>query len=159
MSDAERVISGKVYGLEQMRQLGASITRGLDPGDVVLLHGDLGAGKTTLAQAIAAALGVEGPVQSPTFTFRTEYPAQLASGTSVTLHHLDLYRVNDPEELGDIGWDELITSDDAVTIVEWPERAADWLPEAFILVSIAHVDADSREVRISTVPDTRGVDL
>lgn len=155
MSDAEGMISGMVHGAEGMRQLGASIAQRLQPGDIVLLHGDLGAGKTTLAQGIAAALGVEGTVQSPTFTLRAEYPARLGSGESVTLHHLDLYRLNDPEELGDIGWDELIASDDAVMLVEWPERAGDWLPERYLLVSISLPGPEARTVSVREVRPTR----
>jgi tRNA threonylcarbamoyladenosine biosynthesis protein TsaE len=135
-----------------MRALGREIGAELAAGDVVLLHGDLGAGKTTLTQGIAEALGIEGVTQSPTFTLMSEYPAMLADGTPTTLYHLDLYRLHDPEELGDIGWDEAIAPADGVTVVEWPERAGDWLPERYTLVSIRHADADTREVCITTAP-------
>lgn len=131
-----------------MRALGRELGRELRVGDVVLLHGDLGAGKTTLTQGIAAALGVSGVTQSPTFTLVTEHPATLAGGDQVTLYHLDLYRLDDPDALGDIGWDEMIAPIDGVTVVEWPERAGDWLPERYTLVSIAYVDPDTRDVSI-----------
>jgi tRNA threonylcarbamoyladenosine biosynthesis protein TsaE len=67
------------------------------------------------------------------------------------LYHLDLYRLNDPEELGDIGWDELIAANDSVLIVEWPERAGDWLPERYLLVSITYADPVARDVSIRNV--------
>lgn len=112
-----------ISGAEAMRELGREIGGTLRAGDVVLLHGDLGAGKTTLTQGIAAGLGVDGLIQSPTFTLVTEHPATLATGEDVTLYHLDLYRLDDPEELGDIGWEEMIAPAHGVTVVEWPERA------------------------------------
>ncbi len=136
-----------------MRALGRGLAGELRAGDFVLLHGDLGAGKTTLAQGIAEALGVAGVTQSPTFTLVTEHPATLATGDDVTLYHLDLYRLDDPEELGDIGWDELIAPTGAVTVVEWPERAGEWLPERYTLVSIAYIDPDTRDVTIRQVTE------
>lgn len=135
-----------------MRALGRELGAAMRSGDVVLLHGDLGAGKTTLTQGIAEALGVAGVTQSPTFTLVTEHPATLSSGEQATLYHLDLYRLDDPELLGDIGWDEMIAPAGGVTVVEWPERAGDWLPARYALVSIAYVDPDTRDVTIRHVP-------
>ncbi len=151
MMDMGLAHDGRVVGAEGMRRLGATIAQKLEHDDIVLLHGDLGAGKTTLAQGIAAALGVTKTVQSPTFTLVSDYPVTLASGAATVLYHLDLYRLNDPEELGDIGWDELIAANDSVMIVEWPERAGDWLPERYLLVSIAHAGPDARDVSIRNV--------
>lgn len=148
-----------VHGGDAMRDLGRRIGAQLVGGDVVLLHGDLGAGKTTLTQGIAVALGVRGATQSPTFTLASEYPATLADGSSATLYHLDLYRLDDPEQLGDIGWEEAISPEGDVTVVEWPERAGEWLPDRFVLVSIAYRDATSREVTVSTVPKARVIAL
>lgn len=146
MIDTELAHTGSVRGAEGMRKLGASIARRLVSGDAVLLHGDLGAGKTTLAQGIASGLGVDVAVQSPTFTLVTEYPARLADGTLATLYHVDLYRLDDPDELGAIGWDELIAADNSVLIVEWPERAVAWLPDRYLLISIAYAGQDARQV-------------
>ena len=140
-----------VAGARAMRALGRALGGKLRAGDVVLLHGDLGAGKTTLTQGIAEALGVAGVTQSPTFTLVTEHPATLASGESVTLYHLDLYRLADPEELGDIGWDEMIAPANGVTVVEWPERAGEWLPGRYTLVTITYIDPDTREVTLRDV--------
>lgn len=129
-----------------MRELGASLARRLRAGDVVLLHGDLGAGKTTLTQGIAAGLGVTEPVQSPTFTLVAEH-----QGTTLKLYHLDLYRLDDPVDLESFGYETYLAPEDGVSVVEWPERAGDWLPEAFWLVQIAHLGGDRRTVTIRRV--------
>lgn len=142
-----------------MRELSRALGRQLRTGDAVLLHGDLGAGKTTLTQGIAEGLGIHTPVQSPTFTLMSEYPAMLGDGTTATLYHLDLYRLDDPEELGDIGWEEVIAPVSGITVVEWPERAGHWLPERFILISIAWRDPESRQVTITSEPPERAGEL
>ena len=86
-------------GPEATKRLGARLAALLQPGDVVLLHGDLGAGKTTLTQGIATGLGITGSVQSPTFTLVSEHPGVAADGSLLTLYHLDLYRLGGPEDL------------------------------------------------------------
>ncbi len=141
-------------GAEEMQEFGRQLGRRLRVGDVVLLHGDLGSGKTTLTQGIAAALGIGGVIQSPTFTFMSEYPAALVDGTRVTLYHLDLYRLQSTDELGDIGWDEAIAPVLGVTVIEWPERAGDWLPPRATLVSITHAGADARSVTVRSLGTT-----
>lgn len=127
-----------------MRQLGRELAALLSIGDVVLLHGDLGAGKTTLTQGVADGLGVEGPVQSPTFTLVREHETP-----GIRLYHLDLYRLDDPGELEDIGYEVFINPPDGVSLIEWPERAGDWLPDRFLLIQIEHLGGDRRSVRIT----------
>ncbi len=124
-----------------MHEYGRQLAGRLRAGDVVLLHGDLGAGKTTLTQGIAAGMGVPEPVQSPTFTLVGEH-----QGTSLKLYHLDLYRLDDPSELESFGYEAYIAPEDGVSVVEWPERAGDWLPDAFWLISIAHLGGDRRHL-------------
>jgi len=114
----------------------------LGPGDVVTVSGDLGAGKTTFVRGAARALGVAGPVSSPTFTIGHRYDAP------TPVAHLDLYRVQgiDPEEWGDLE----PYFDGAVAFVEWPEHGGDWLPEPRAVVTLGHVDETHRTVRIDS---------
>lgn len=136
----------EVTSAEAMQALGQELAGSLQVGDVLLLHGDLGAGKTTLTQGIAAGLGVEGAVQSPTFTLVREH-----RGRELMLYHLDLYRLDDPEELEDLGYEVYLDPPDGVSVVEWPERAGDWLPERFTLVRIEHLGGDRRLVVIEPI--------
>jgi tRNA threonylcarbamoyl adenosine modification protein YjeE len=102
---------------------GERIGREVDVPIFLGLRGPLGAGKSVLARAVARGAGVEGPIPSPTFNLLFRYPA--ARGFSVV--HLDLYRVDDPAELWEIGWEELGAPGELI-LVEWPERAGDMLP-------------------------------
>lgn len=132
-----------------MRELGEQLSRALDQGDVLLIHGDLGAGKTTLVQGLARGFGIDGPVQSPTFGIVAEHEGTGSNGERLILYHLDLYRLTDPHELDQIGYDQYLEPRDGVSAIEWPERAGDWLPDRFILVTIEHGGADVRHVRIA----------
>ena len=122
---------------------------GLRGGDVVLLSGDLGAGKTEITKGIAVGLGVTDLVQSPTFALVDEHPAPIL-GPAGRLVHLDLYRLG-ADELDGIGWDDLIASEGDVVVVEWAERAAERLPDRYLLVELAVTGPDSREVRVCRV--------
>ena len=102
--------------------LGERLGRLLQPGDVVLLSGALGAGKTALTQGIARGLGVAGPVSSPTFTILKEHEGR------IPLYHFDLYRIEDPDELEALGFDDYFYGD-GVSVVEWAERG-EWADSA-----------------------------
>lgn len=130
-----------IESAEAMQQLGRDLAASLEPGAVVLLHGDLGAGKTTLTQGVARGLGIDQPVQSPTFTLVREH-----EGATMRLYHLDLYRLDDPDELENMGYEVFINPPDGVSLIEWPERAGDWLPDRFLLVQIEHMGGDRRRV-------------
>lgn len=121
-------------------------------GSVILLHGDLGAGKTTLTKGIARALTIAEPIQSPTFTLVAEHLGRDPVGNVLRLYHLDLYRLADPDELESIGFDEYIEPDAGVTIIEWSERAGPHLPPAYLLVQIAQAGADTRDISVEAVP-------
>ena len=113
----------------------------LGPGAVILLFGDLGAGKTAFTRGLAMGLGVpEEDVSSPTFTIMQEY-----RGGRLPLFHVDLYRLNDPREIEDLGLDEIAA--DGVLAVEWAEKLRDVPPDA-LRVRLAHGDADVREIEI-----------
>jgi len=104
--------------------LGRELAPLLAPGMVVWLDGDLGAGKTTLARALLRALGHRGPVKSPTYTLVEVYVV-----SSIYWYHFDFYRFNDPTEFDDAGLGEYFR-DDSVCLVEWPEKAAGYVPPA-----------------------------
>ncbi|MEX2181789.1 MAG: tRNA (adenosine(37)-N6)-threonylcarbamoyltransferase complex ATPase subunit type 1 TsaE [Gemmatimonadaceae bacterium] len=112
----------------------------------VTISGDLGAGKTTLIRALAAALGVREPVTSPTYALVHEYRAPRG-----TVYHLDLYRLDHAGQLAQLGWDEIVTAP-AVVLIEWPERAGDTLPDARTALTLAHVPGRP-DVRRLTWPD------
>jgi tRNA threonylcarbamoyladenosine biosynthesis protein TsaE len=122
--------------------LAARLAERLESGDVVTVSGELGAGKTTFVRGAAHALGVTGPVSSPTFTIGHRYEAP------TPVAHLDLYRLAgiDPEEWGDLE----PYFDGTVAFVEWPEHGGDWLPKARAVVTLRHVDESRRSVRIDS---------
>jgi tRNA threonylcarbamoyladenosine biosynthesis protein TsaE len=127
---------------DETEALAARLAEHLSPGDVVTISGDLGAGKTTFVRGAARALGVRGPVSSPTFTIGHRYEAP------TPVAHLDLYRITglDPEEWGDLE----PYFDGTVAFVEWPEHGGDWLPKARAVVTLGHVDESHRSVRIDS---------
>lgn len=137
---------------DQTWALGAAIGRLVRAGDLILLHGDLGTGKTTLTQGIAAGLGVAEAIQSPTFTLVNEHDGLTPDGTPLRLYHLDLYRLAGEEDLAGIGFDEYVTPPDGVAVVEWPERAAALLPEAYLLVRLEPAGPDARRLIVEAVP-------
>ncbi len=106
---------------EETQALGEIIGRNAQPGDIFLLTGPLGAGKTCLTQGIARGLDVPENLRSPTFVLMTRHQGRLV------LHHLDLYRINDPWEAWDLGLDEQLMGD-GVCVVEWADKAAGIFP-------------------------------
>ncbi len=112
--------------------VGAALARALGGGMVVTLHGDLGAGKTTLVRGALRALGWTGPVKSPTYTLVEYY-----SLSRLYFYHFDFYRFADPNEWETAGFAECF-SDDAVCLVEWPERVAGLLPPADVDIVLTH---------------------
>jgi tRNA threonylcarbamoyladenosine biosynthesis protein TsaE len=122
----------------QTEAVGEAIGSQLRAGDLVVLTGDLGAGKTTFAKGLARALGVTQPVTSPTFTIVQEYDGRLP------LAHVDVYRLDRIQELHDLGFEELLEG--RVTVVEWGEAIAQILPRDRVDVRIAMDDDDAHRV-------------
>lgn len=125
--------------------LGATVGRGLRAGDVLLLRGDLGAGKTQFARGVAAGLHVPGPIPSPTFTLVNEYDGADAAGRRVPLAHIDLYRLA-AGDVDSIGLDDYLGGAWAA-VIEWPERAAAaLLPPAYLDIAFTYVDERTRRL-------------
>lgn len=118
---------------------GRRLAARLAPGDVVLLSGDLGAGKTALARGILAGLGHAGEVPSPTFTLVQSYEPP---GVRLPVWHVDLYRLEDPGEVEELGLDEILA--DGALVIEWPERAGGRWPEALHLTLTGTGEASRR---------------
>ena len=131
-------------GPEQTQRLGCIIGQRAQPGDVYLLSGPLGAGKTCLTQGLARGLGVGGYVRSPTFVLMTRHQGRL------TLHHIDLYRIGSPAEAWDLGLDEQLF-DSGVCVIEWAERAEELLPEDAMWLEFSYGESgDEREIVLDT---------
>jgi len=127
---------------DETRSEGQNLARSLEAGDVVLLTGDLGMGKTVFARGIAQGLGVpEDEVRSPSFTLVNRYRGR------VTLYHIDLYRIDRPEDLDELGLDEILGGD-GIAVVEWAERLGPYRPERIVSARFADRGGDVREITI-----------
>jgi tRNA threonylcarbamoyladenosine biosynthesis protein TsaE len=135
------VSAGRTQSASETERAGAEVARRLKPGDLVLVTGELGAGKTTFVRGACRALGIDGPVVSPTFTIGKRY--ETADGRAVS--HLDLYRLADlaTEEEGLL--DDYLTPD-AIAFVEWPAVATAELPEPTVRVEIRHAGGNERVI-------------
>lgn len=130
----------QLNNVAQTHRLAACLADFLTPGMVLCLTGDLGAGKTTFTQALAEALGVSEPVTSPSFTIVHEYH----SGR-FPIYHMDVYRIEDPTELEDFGFDEYFAGT-AVVVVEWGERVEELLPDSRIHIGLYRCGEEDRRL-------------
>jgi tRNA threonylcarbamoyladenosine biosynthesis protein TsaE len=130
------------FTIHELQQWGEEFGRSLKKPAIVTLQGDLGTGKTTLAQAICRGVGVREDVTSPTFALVNEYHAERA-----TVFHLDLYRLRGPDDLTNLAWDDVINSD-AIVIVEWPERAGERVPADVVKIRLGHIPGDENHRRL-----------
>lgn len=136
--------SFEVHSVEETWAVAKEFATTLKPGDVVCLEGDLGAGKTTFTQGLAAALGVPGRVNSPTFCIVQEHRGP------VLLVHMDLYRLHGEDDVIAIGWEDYL-AEGAILVVEWPERAGTLIPAAARRVVIRHLEGDeNRQISIDS---------
>ena len=130
------------HGVEQTRRLGAHLGRLLAPGDVILLDGEFGSGKTTFTQGIAKGLGLDSHyVNSPTFTLINEY-----KGGRVHLAHIDLYRLEGASDISTLGLDDYLEGRGA-TVIEWPAQAEATLPQDRLLVEFEYLNDTKRTLR------------
>lgn len=117
-----------IHNLDEMKQFAELLVKNVKAGDIILLNGDLGAGKTTLTQFIGKALGVKRTINSPTFNIIKSY-----KGDELKLHHMDCYRLEDQEE--DLGFEEYF-EDQAITVIEWSQFIKDLLPPQHLIINI-----------------------
>ena len=132
----------------------------------VWLSGDLGAGKTTLTRYWLQALGHKGAVKSPTYTLVEPYSIQQENGSTKPVYHADLYRLQDPEELSFIGFDEYLDEPNALVIIEWASRADSYLPPPALFIDMTQIDNGNNdkasrqvELQLSSVGQAQGLDL
>lgn len=129
----------QIHSLDETLKIATKLGTIVKPGDVILLEGDLGAGKTTFTQGLAKGLEVKRHVNSPTFTIIKEYIGR------IPLYHMDVYRLEDQDE--DLGFDEYFDGD-GVTVVEWPSMITDFLPNEYLKISLFHKGNNEREMII-----------
>ena len=133
------VITRVVSSPAETEAVGEAVGRNLDPGEVLLLVGDLGAGKTTFVRGLARGLGVAFGVKSPSFAIHLRYPGRLP------LDHLDLYRLANPRDLAELGLEDVLGRD-GVTVVEWGERLGDRAPATAVVVRFEDLGDDRRRL-------------
>jgi tRNA threonylcarbamoyl adenosine modification protein YjeE len=145
---ASRIVTDVRLSEADLVRWGERIGRGIEAPAFLLLQGTVGAGKSVLARAIAAGAGVEGAIPSPTFNLLLRYEG--AGGLEIV--HLDLYRIANPEELFELGWEELGALHEVV-LVEWPERAGGNLPRDRweIRLDVVEEDRSLRQVEVNRV--------
>ncbi|MGI6355501.1 MAG: tRNA (adenosine(37)-N6)-threonylcarbamoyltransferase complex ATPase subunit type 1 TsaE [Lentisphaerae bacterium] len=138
---------------EETLSLGKALAKLLRPGMVVALYGDLGAGKTALSRGVARGLGITEPVTSPTFTVVQEY----RTPGGIWFYHLDMYRITDEQAALAFGIEEYLFADNAIAMVEWPERIAGLLrPGAVLNITMTHAGENQRQLEL---PDDIGARL
>jgi tRNA threonylcarbamoyladenosine biosynthesis protein TsaE len=147
-SDSTPLIIDSAQDMQALgRQLGAALARSGGPA-IVTLGGELGAGKTTLARGLLHALGIEGPIRSPTYTLVEPYESR-----DRMIYHLDLYRVAGASEVEDLGVRDLLQGD-ALLLIEWAEKGAGALPAADLHVQISYAPGREQGRRVAFVAST-----
>ncbi|MFY9285605.1 MAG: tRNA (adenosine(37)-N6)-threonylcarbamoyltransferase complex ATPase subunit type 1 TsaE [Tissierellaceae bacterium] len=133
----------RINGLKETEDFGIKLGKLLEPGDIVCLNGELGAGKTTMTKSIGIGLGVEEYITSPTFTLINQYRGRMP------VYHFDVYRLENVEELYDLGFDEYFFGN-GVCIIEWAEKIEKMLPEDRLVIDIKNgKNIDERTLHIS----------
>ncbi len=131
---------------DQTRQIGHRIGRLVRAGDVILLAGQVGAGKTTLVQGLARGLNVEGYVQSPTFALAAEHSGRTADERQVVLYHLDFYRLEGVQDFDTFGYEEYLDAEDGIVVIEWPERLPTSSFDQYLLIELRHLSDSKRRL-------------
>lgn len=136
----------------QTQRIGQALAQQLQPDDVLVMLGDMGAGKSEFTRGVARGLGVTGYVTSPTFTI-----LQVHDSGRLPLYHFDWYRLSDPEELYELSMDEYLQNG-GVAVIEWPSRAEEAVPESYLEVELSPTGDDSRLITLTPVGGFRALD-
>ena len=134
---------------EQTRALGAHLGKLLQVGSLVLLAGEIGAGKTTFVQGLARPLRTGDQIQSPTFSIVAEHAGSAPDGEPLRLYHIDLYRLDGDGDLDSVGLDDYLADEQGIVVIEWPEGGRDWLPEEHLLIDLETVADTKRRLRMT----------
>lgn len=150
MKNIHKILSDSpfnVASIEEMTALGESMGTLLESGDAIALIGDLGAGKTHFTKGLALGVNSKDDVSSPTFPIVHEYNTGI-----LPLLHFDFYRLNSPEELDRLGWDEYLDAD-AVLVAEWANKFPEWMPENTLWLRFVVEGPSSRKIYASLTPE------
>lgn len=131
---------------EETRQVGFDFSKQLKSGDVVLLYGDLGAGKTTFVQAVAKGLGIKDRILSPTFVLIRNH--KVSFGNITNLNHIDLYRIEKPTDIKNLGIDEIVNEANSVSLIEWADRLSSFKSKHGYAVRMRYIRENKREIEI-----------
>ena len=147
-------MKNKILTFDKIDKLAKNLAKKLGNGGCLGLIGDLGAGKTTFTKKICEYYNITENVKSPTFTYVIEY-----NSGDVPVYHFDVYRINDSEEIYEIGFEDYIGEDGSVVIIEWADKILDEMPENAVFVEINYYSDEAREVAVYTLLDGEKVDF
>lgn len=134
----------KSCSAQETRAIGRKLAEHLKAGDVVLLEGDLGAGKSEMARGIARGLGIQGAVPSPSFTILNAYDEG-----RTPLYHFDWYRIEDANEIYEMGMEEQLGGD-GIALIEWSTKAEECVPQKHMKITLKPLDENTREITFET---------
>lgn len=152
MLGGELILTFETHSAQQTQKLGAALARQLEPNDVLLLLGDMGAGKSEMTRGLARGLGVTGYVTSPTFTIM-----QVHDDGRLPLYHFDWYRLSGADELYELSMDEYLQNG-GVAVIEWPSRAEEAIPESYLEVELSPTGDSDRLITFTPVGGFRQLD-
>lgn len=135
---------------EETQRLAEDFGKKLTPGDIVLLYGDLGSGKTTFVQGLAKGLGIKQRIISPTFIIIRSYEINPPSGGQNLkyFYHIDLYRMESEKDIESVGLNEILQNKDAIIAIEWAEKLGEYIPKNVSRVYFEHLGEEKRKITI-----------
>lgn len=132
----------------QTQKVGFDFAKKLKGGEVLALYGDLGSGKTTFVQGLAAGLGIDRQIISPTFIIMRTYTADTQKSKRKVFYHVDLYRISNSDEVQSLGLLEFMGDPQTIVAIEWPDKIENLLPENRIDITFTYLEDDMRQIGI-----------